>query len=70
MKSWMQDNDIETYSTQSKGKYDVNEKLNGTLRNKIKKCINSISDIIWGPYIMDHVIILKYKYHKYIFAKV
>ena len=66
MKSWMQDNDIETYSK----KYDVNEKPNGTLRNKIKKCINSISDIIWGPYIMDHVIILKYKYHKYIFAKV
>ena len=48
MKSWMQDDDIETYSK----KYDVNEKLNGTLRKKIKKCINSISEdsvdnILW-----------------------
>ena len=44
----MQDDDIETYSK----KYDVNEKLNGTLRKKIKKCINSISEdsvdnILW-----------------------
>ena len=35
MKSWLQDNDIEMYSTHNEGKSAVLERFTGTLKNKI-----------------------------------
>ena len=38
MKSWLQDNDIEIYSTDNKGKCFVGERFIRTLKNKIYAC--------------------------------
>ena len=43
MKSWLQDNDIEMYSTHNKGKSVVAERFIRTLKNKIYKHMTSIS---------------------------
>ena len=43
MKSWLQKNDIELYSTQNEGKSVVAERFIKTLKNKIYKHITSIS---------------------------
>ena len=37
MKSFLQDNDMEMYSTENEGKYDVHEKFTRILNNKICK---------------------------------
>ena len=42
MKSWLQDNDIEMYSTHNEGKSIVAERLIKTLKNKIYKYMISI----------------------------
>ena len=42
MKSWLQDNDIETYSTHNEGKSAVAERFIRTLNNKIYKYMTSI----------------------------
>ena len=43
MKSWLQDNDTEMYSTHNEGKYAVAERFIVILKNKIYKYITSIS---------------------------
>ena len=43
MKSWLQDNDIEKYSTHNEGKSVVAERIFRTLKNKIYKYMTSIS---------------------------
>ena len=43
MKSWLQDNNIEMYSTNNKGKSTVAERFIRTLHNKIYKYMISIS---------------------------
>ena len=45
MKSWLQDNDTEKYSTQSKGKSVVDERFMRTLKNKVLKYMASMSKI-------------------------
>ena len=44
MKSWLQINDIEMYSTHSESKSVVAERFIRTLKNKIYKCMTSISE--------------------------
>ena len=41
MKSWLQDNDIEMFSTHNKGRSD--QKYLRTLKNKIYECMTTIS---------------------------
>ena len=43
MRSWLQNNDIEMYSTHNKGKSVVAERFTRTLKNKIYKHMTSIS---------------------------
>ena len=43
MKSFLQDNDIEMYSTHNEGKSSVAERFVRTLKNKICKYTNSFS---------------------------
>ena len=43
MKSWLEKNDIETYSTQNEGKSVVGERFIRTFKNKIYKYMTSIS---------------------------
>ena len=43
IKSWLQDNDIEIYSTHNEGKNVVAERLFITLKNQIYKYITSVS---------------------------
>ena len=43
MKSWLQNNDIEMYSTHNEGKSVAAERFTRTLKNKIDKHINAIS---------------------------
>ena len=47
MKSWLQDNDIETYSTHNKGNFVVREIFIRTLKKKISKYMNSISQNVY-----------------------
>ena len=42
MKSWLQDNDIEMYSTHNEGKSVVYERFIRTLKNKIYRYMTSI----------------------------
>ena len=42
MKSWLQDNDIEIYSTHNEGKSVVPERFIKILKNKTYKCMTSI----------------------------
>ena len=43
IESWLQDNNIEMYSTHNEGKFVVAERFIRTLKNKIYKSITSIS---------------------------
>ena len=43
MKSWIEKNDIEMYSTRNEGKSVVTERFIKTLKNKICKCMTSVS---------------------------
>ena len=47
MKSWLQDNDIEMYSTHNEGKSVVAERFIGTLKNKIYKHMILISKDVY-----------------------
>ena len=47
MKSWLQDNDVETYSTHNEGKSVVAERFIRALKNKIYKCMTSISKNVY-----------------------
>ena len=43
MKSFLQNNNIETYSTDNEGKSVIAERFIGSLKNKIYECMTSIS---------------------------
>ena len=43
MKSWIEKNDIERYSTNNEGKSVIAERFIRTLKNKIYKCETSVS---------------------------
>ena len=45
MKIWLQDNDMEMYSTHNEGKYVVTKTLIRTLKYKIYKYMTSISKL-------------------------
>ena len=47
MKSWLQYNDIEMYSTHIEGKSVAAEKFIRTLKNKIYKNMNSVSKNVY-----------------------
>ena len=47
MKSWLQDNDVELYSTHNERKSVVAERFIRTLKNKIYKYMASISKIVY-----------------------
>ena len=43
LKKWLNDNDIEMYSTHNEGKSVVSERFNRTLKNKIHKHMTAVS---------------------------
>ena len=47
MKSWLEKNDIEMYSTHNEGKSFVAERFIKTLKNKIYKYMTSISKNVY-----------------------
>ena len=47
MKSWLQDNDIEMYSTHNEEKPDVAERFIRTLKNKIYRYMTSVSKNVY-----------------------
>ena len=69
MKSWLEDNDIEIYSTHNEGKYVVAERCVRTLKNKIYEYMKSISKNVYIAKFAD--IINKYNniYHSLIKMK-
>ena len=63
MKSWLQDNNIEMYSTHNEGKSVVSERFIKTLKTKIYKYMTSISKNVYVDKLDD--IVNKYnKYHR------
>ena len=48
MKSGLEDNDIEIYSTHNEGKSVVAKRFNRNLKNKIYKCMSSV----WKMFIL------------------
>ena len=64
MKSWLQDNDIETYSTHNKGNFVVCERFIRTLKKKISKYMNSISQNVYIDKLDDIVNKDNNIYHK------
>ena len=55
MKSWLEKNAIEVYSTHNEGKYVVAERFLRTLNNNIYKYMTSISKIVYiGK--LDHIV--------------
>ena len=63
MKLWLQDNDIEMFSTQNEGKSAVAKKFVRTLKNKIYKYMTSISKTVYIDKLDD--IVNKYNYTHY-----
>ena len=55
MKSWLQDNNIEMYSTHNQGKSVVAERFIRTLKNKIYKYMTSISKNVYIDK-LDHIV--------------
>ena len=60
MESWLQDNDINFYSTHNEGKSDAAERFIRTLKNKVYKYIISIRKIIRKILNLILVIMLEY----------
>ena len=58
MKSWLEDNGTETYSTQDEGESVVAEKFIRTLKNKIYNYMTSVSKNVYIDTLADIV-------HKY-----
>ena len=58
MKSWLEKNDIEMYSTRNEGKSVVPERFIGTIKNKSYKYMTSISKNVYIDKLDDIV-------HKY-----
>ena len=55
MKSWLQDNDTEMYSTHNEGKSLVTKRIFRTLNNKIYKYMTSISENVYIDKLADVV---------------
>ena len=55
MKSWLQDNDIEMYSTHNEGESAVAERIIRTLKNKIYKYMTLISKNVYVDKLADIV---------------
>ena len=68
MKSWLEKNDIEMYSTHNEGKSVIAERFIRTLKNKIYKYMTSISKNVYSDKLDD--IANKYNtYHRTIEMK-
>ena len=63
MKSWLQKNDIEMYSTHNEGKFIIAERLMTTLKNKIYKYMTSVLKNIYIDESDDIVNKYNNKYH-------
>ena len=68
MRSWLQDNNIEMYSTHNEGKSVVDERFVRTLKTKIYKYINSISKNVYIDK-LDYIINKYNTYHRTIKMK-
>ena len=55
MKSWLEKNNIEMYSTHNEEKSVVAERLVRTIKNKIFKCVTSISKNLYIDEVDDIV---------------
>ena len=64
MKSWLEKNDIEMYSTHNEGNSVVAERFIGTLKNKIKKYMTSISKNVYIDKLDDIVNEYNNTYHR------
>ena len=63
IKSWLEKNDIEMYSTHNEGKSVVAERFIRTIKNKIYKCMTSISKNVYIDKLDD--IVHKYNNEKH-----
>ena len=59
VKSWLQDNNIEMYSTYNEAKLVVAERFIRTLKNKIYKYMTSVSKNVY----IDELVDIVYKYN-------
>ena len=64
MKSWLEKNNIDIYSTHDEGKSVLSKKLIRTLKNKIYKHMTSISQNIYVDKFNDIVNEYNNKYHR------
>ena len=69
MKSWLEKNDIEMYSTHNEGKSVVAERFIRTLKNKIYKYMTSISKNVYIDKLEDIVSKYNNTYHSTIKMK-
>ena len=69
MKSWLEKNTLEKYSTHNKGKSAVGERFIGALKNKINKCIPSLSKNVYIDKLDDVVNRCNNTYHSKIKMK-
>ena len=69
MKSWLEKNDIELYSTHNEGKFVVAERFIRTLENKIDKYMTSVSKNIYIDKLDDIVSKYNNTYHNTIKMK-
>ena len=63
MKSWIEKNDLEMCSTHNEGKYIIAERFVWTLKDKICKCMNSISKNVYIDKLDDKVNKYNNTYH-------
>ena len=63
MKSWIEKNDLEMYSTHNEGKFVIAERFVRTLKNKICKYMNSISKNLYIDKLDDKVNKYNNTYH-------
>ena len=69
MKSFLQNNDIETFSTHNEGKSVIAERFITTLRNKIYKYMTSVSKIVYIDKLDDRINKYNNTYHSTIKMK-
>ena len=63
MESWLDKNDIEIYSTHNEGKSVVAERFNRALKNKIYRCMTSVSNNVYINKLDDIVNKYNNSYH-------
>ena len=69
MKSWLEENDIEMYSTYNEGKFVIAERLIRILKNKIYKYMTSVSKNVYTDKLDDIVNKYNNAYHSTIKMK-